>query len=76
MRIDSLCCRGTVYQAERTVINSKDLVILDTDATISLFVNEDLLMDVKEVKPICVTAITPEKLVAKVLHFLFCLIRV
>ena len=33
----------TVYQAERTVVDCKDLVILDTGATVSIFVNKNLL---------------------------------
>ena len=55
---------SVVYQAERVVVDCKDLVILDTGATISIFVNKNLLYDIKETNPIYIRGITQEKIIS------------
>ena len=48
-------------ERDRKVVESKDLIILDTGATVSIFCNPLLVSDIIDVAPIYVTGIAPQK---------------
>lgn len=48
-------------ERDKKVVESKDLIILDTGATVSIFCNPLLVSDIRDVTPIYITGIAPQK---------------